>query len=124
MIAPADIRFCIKGLNMSYLYLAIAIIAEVAGTAALKSSEGFTNLVPSVIVVLGYGMAFYFLSLVLDEIPVGVAYAIWSGAGVVLISVVGAAVFGQKLDLPAIVGMALVVSGIVVMNVFSSSVQH
>ncbi|MDP4547810.1 MULTISPECIES: SMR family transporter [unclassified Marinobacter] len=109
---------------MSYVYLALAIIAEVAGTAALKSSEGFTNLIPSIIVVLGYGMAFYFLSLVLNHIPVGVAYAIWAGAGVVLISLVGAAMFGQKLDLPAIVGMALIVSGIVVMNVFSSSVQH
>ncbi|MBZ0335286.1 multidrug transporter EmrE [Marinobacter sp. JH2] len=109
---------------MSYVYLALAIFAEVAGTAALKSSEGFTNLVPSIIVVLGYGMAFYFLSLVLNEIPVGVAYAIWSGAGVVLISVLGVAMFGQKLDLPAIGGMALIISGIVVMNVFSSSVQH
>ncbi|MDO6825605.1 multidrug efflux SMR transporter [Marinobacter sp. 1_MG-2023] len=109
---------------MSYLYLAIAIVAEVAGTAALKSSEGFTNLLPSIVVVVGYSIAFYFLSLVLKTIPVGVAYAIWSGAGIVLISVVGLAIFGQKLDLPAIVGMALIITGIVIMNVFSSSVQH
>lgn len=109
---------------MSYIYLAIAIISEVAATAALKSSDGFTNLVPSIIVVVGYAAAFYFLSLVLKTIPVGVAYAIWSGAGIILISVIGLAIFGQKLDFPAIVGMALIVAGIVVMNVFSSSVHH
>ena len=107
---------------MSYLYLAIAIIAEVAGTAALKSSEGFTNVLPSIVVVVGYGTAFYFLSLVLKTIPVGIAYAIWSGAGLVLISLVGLAVFGQKLDLPAIAGIGLIITGIVIMNVFSSSV--
>ncbi|MDO6442052.1 multidrug efflux SMR transporter [Marinobacter sp. 2_MG-2023] len=109
---------------MSYLYLAIAIVAEVAGTAALKSSEGFTNLLPSIVVVVGYSIAFYFLSLVLKTIPVGVAYAIWSGAGIVLISVFGLAIFGQNLDLPAIVGMALIIIGIVIMNVFSTSIQH
>ncbi len=109
---------------MSYLYLAIAIIAEVAGTAALKSSEGFTNLLPSIVVVLGYSTAFYFLSLVLKTIPVGIAYAIWSGAGIVLISVVGLAIFGQRLDIPAVIGLGLIVAGIVIMNVFSSSVQH
>jgi small multidrug resistance pump len=107
---------------MSYLYLAIAIIAEVAGTAALKSSEGFSNVLPSIVVVVGYGTAFYFLSLVLKTIPVGIAYAIWSGAGLVLISLVGLAVFGQKLDLPAIAGIGLIITGIVIMNVFSSSV--
>lgn len=109
---------------MSYVYLAIAIVAEVAATAALKASEGFTHFWPSVIVVVGYGAAFYFLSLVLKTIPVGVAYAVWSGAGVVLISLVGLLFFGQKLDAPAIAGMVLIVAGIVVMNVFSSSVQH
>lgn len=109
---------------MSYLYLVIAVVAEVTGTAALKSSEGFTNPIPSIVVVVGYSVAFYFLSLVLKTIPVGIAYAVWSGAGIVLISVVGLAVFGQKLDLPALVGMALIVSGIVVINLFSSSVQH
>ena len=109
---------------MSYIYLAIAIVAEVAATTALKSSEGFTNLLPSVVVVVGYSAAFYFLSLVLKTIPVGITYAIWSGAGIVLISVIGLLLFGQKLDLPAIIGMALIVAGIVVMNMFSSSVQH
>ncbi len=109
---------------MSHFYLAIAIIAEVAATIALKSSEGFTNVFPGIIVVVGYGTAFHFLSLVLKTIPVGIAYAIWSGAGIVLISAVGLAVFGQKPDLPAIVGMVLIVAGIIVMNVFSSSVQH
>lgn len=109
---------------MSYVYLAIAIVAEVAATAALKASEGFAHFWPSVVVVVGYGAAFYFLSLVLKTIPVGVAYAVWSGAGVVLISLVGLLFFGQKLDAPAIAGMALIVAGIVVMNVFSSSVQH
>lgn len=109
---------------MSYLYLVIAIIAEVIGTAALKSSEGFSNLMPSIVVVVGYGTAFYFLSLVLNTIPVGIAYAIWSGVGIVIISVVGFVIFGQKLDIPAIVGMVLIVSGVVIMNVFSTSVQH
>lgn len=109
---------------MSYLYLVIAIMAEVAGTTALKSSEGFTKLLPSIVVLVGYGAAFYFLSLVLKNIPVGVAYAIWSGAGIVLISVVGLVMYGQKLDAPAIIGMAFIIFGIVIMNVFSSSVSH
>lgn len=109
---------------MSYLYLAIAIIAEVAATTALKTSDGFTKLLPGVIVVVGYAAAFYFLSLVLKNMPVGVAYAIWSGAGIVLISIVGVALFGQKLDAPALIGMALIISGIMVMNVFSSTFSH
>lgn len=109
---------------MSYAYLAVAIIAEVAATAALKSSNGFSNLIPSIIVVVGYGTAFYFLSLVLKTIPVGVAYAIWSGAGIFLISIVSLILFDQKLDLPAIIGMVLIIAGIVIMNVFSSSVKH
>ncbi len=109
---------------MSYLYLAIAIIAEVAATTALKTSDGFTKLFPGVIVVVGYAAAFYFLSLVLKNMPVGVAYAIWSGAGIVLISIVGVALFGQKLDAPALIGMALIISGIMVMNVFSSTFSH
>lgn len=109
---------------MSYLYLAIAIIAEVAATTALKTSDGFTKLLPGVIVVVGYAAAFYFLSLVLKNMPVGVAYAIWSGAGIVLISIVGVVLFGQKLDAPALIGMALIISGIMVMNVFSSTFSH
>ena len=113
-----------KVLNMGYLYLAVAIIAEVIATSALKASDEFSKLVPSVIVVVGYGVAFYCLSMVLKTIPVGVAYAVWSGLGIVLISIVGLVMFGQKLDLAAIVGMLLIVSGVVVMNVFSKTVGH
>lgn len=109
---------------MGYLYLAIAIIAEVIATSALKASEGFSKLVPSVIVLVGFSIAFYFLSLVFKTIPIGVAYAIWSGVGIVLISIVGLVLFGQKLDLPAVIGIVLIISGVVVMNVFSTSVSH
>ena len=109
---------------MSYLYLTIAIVAEVIATSALKASEGFTNLIPSLIVTVGYGIAFYFLSLVLKTIPVGIAYAIWSGLGIVLISVIGLMLFQQKLDLAAIIGMGLIIAGVVVINVFSTSVSH
>ena len=109
---------------MGYFYLAVAIIAEVIATSALKASDEFSKLVPSVIVVVGYGVAFYCLSMVLKTIPVGVAYAVWSGLGIVLISIVGLVMFGQKLDLAAIVGMVLIVSGVVVMNVFSKTVGH
>jgi small multidrug resistance pump len=109
---------------MSYLYLTIAIVAEVIATSALKASEGFTNLIPSLIVAVGYGVAFYFLSLVLKTIPVGIAYAIWSGLGIVLISVIGLVLFQQKLDLAAIIGMGLIIAGVVVINVFSTSVSH
>lgn len=109
---------------MSYLYLTIAIVAEVIATSALKASEGFTNPVPSLIVAVGYGVAFYFLSLVLKTIPVGVAYAIWSGLGIVLISIIGLVLFQQKLDLAAIIGMALIIAGVLVINLFSSSVSH
>lgn len=109
---------------MGYWYLAIAIVAEVIATSALKASDGFTKVAPSVLVVVGYGVAFYFLSFVLKTLPVGVAYAIWSGLGVVLVTIVGTFVFGQKLDLAAIIGMLLIVTGVVVMNVFSDSVSH
>ena len=109
---------------MGYLYLAIAIIAEVIATSALKASEGFSKLIPSVIVIVGYGVAFYCLSLVLKTIPVGVAYAVWSGLGIVLISLIGLVAFGQKLDLAAIIGLLLIVSGVVVINVFSNTIGH
>ena len=104
---------------MSHAYLAIAIVSEVIGTSALKSSAGFTRLMPSLLVVVGYGAAFYFLSLALRSIPVGVAYAIWSGAGIALVSVVGWVVFGQRLDLAAIIGMALIAAGVLVLYFFS-----
>lgn len=109
---------------MAYAYLALAILAEVIATSALKSSDGFSKLIPSTVVVLGYGIAFYFLSLVLKTVPVGIAYAIWSGLGIVLIAIIGTVVFAQKLDWPAIIGMALIICGVIVMNVFSKSVSH
>lgn len=109
---------------MGYLYLAIAIIAEVIATAALTASAGFSRLLPSVVVVVGYVCAFYFLSLVLRYIPVGVAYAIWSGLGTVLITLVGVVIFDQKIDAAAMLGMFLIISGVFVMNVFSTSVSH
>ena len=94
---------------MSWLYLMIAIVAEVVGTSFLRSSAGFTKLVPSVMVLLGYGLAFFFLSLTLEDIPVGIAYAVWSGAGVTLIAAIGWLFLGQKLDAAAILGMSLII---------------
>jgi multidrug transporter EmrE-like cation transporter len=104
-----------------WLLLGIAIVAETIATSALKSSEGFSKLGPSALVLAGYGVAFYFLSLTLRSMPIGIAYAVWSGVGIVLITVVGWAVFGQKLDPPALLGMGLIVAGVVVMNVFSKA---
>lgn len=109
---------------MGYWYLAIAIIAEVIATSALKASGEFTNLVPSIIVVTGYAIAFYFLALVLRTVPVGVAYAIWSGMGIVLITIVAAIIFKQIPDVPALIGMALIISGVVVINAFSKTVSN
>ncbi len=107
-----------------WLILALAIVAEVIGTAALKASDGFTRLWPSTLVVLGYGIAFYCLSLTLRSIPMGVAYAIWSGVGLVLITIAGWLMFGQKLDAPALIGMTLIVVGVAVMNLFSRASAH
>ena len=109
---------------MGYWYLEIAIIAEVIATSALKASGEFTKLVPSIIVVTGYGVAFYFLSLVLRTIPVGVAYAIWNGMGIVLITIVGSVFFKQIPDVPALIGMILIISGVVVINVFSKIISN
>ena len=106
---------------MGYWYLAIAIVAEVLATSALKESQGFSKLLPTLLVMAGYGASFYFLSLVLQTIPIGVAYALWAGLGIVLITLVGAVVFGQKMDLAAILGIALIISGVVVLRVFSSA---
>ena len=111
-------------MNMGFVYLAIAIISEVVATNALKASNGFTNLIPSSIVIVGYGSAFYFLSLVLKTIPVGIAYAIWSGVGIVLIAIVAAIIFKEIPDIPAILGMVLIISGAVVINVFSKTSGH
>ena len=109
---------------MGYWYLAIAIIAEVIATSALKASGEFTKLVPSIIVVTGYGVAFYFLALVLRTIPVGVAYAIWSGMGIVLITIVGSVFFKQIPDVPTLIGMILIISGVVVINVLSKIISN
>lgn len=109
---------------MPYVYLALSIVAEVIATSSLKASEGFTKLWPSVAVVVGYAVAFHFLALTLKTIPIGVAYAIWAGAGVSLVAVVGWVLFGQKLDAPAIIGMALIVAGVVIMQVFSKATGH
>lgn len=109
---------------MKWLFLIIAIIAEIVATNALKASEAFTRLWPSVLVVAAYATAFFFLSLTLRDIPVGIAYAIWSGAGIVLVTITAAVLFGQKPDLPAILGMALIICGVIVINVFSKSSVH
>lgn len=102
----------------------IAIVAEVIATSALKASEGFTRLVPSLVVVVGYGLAFYFLSLALRTIPVGIAYAVWSGIGIILITAIGWVLFAQRLDTAALIGIALILVGVLVVNLFSGSVRH
>ncbi|MFZ6689906.1 DMT family transporter [Undibacterium sp. SXout11W] len=109
---------------MNWLYLGLAIICEVIATSALKASAGFTRPLPTVILAVGYGAAFYFLSLTLRSIPVGIAYAVWSGVGVVLISLVAWILYGQELDLPAMLGIGLIVAGVIVLNVFSKTVSH
>ncbi len=109
---------------MGYFYLALAIVAEVVATSALKSSQEFTRVVPSLIVVLGYGIAFYLLSIVLKTIPIGVAYAIWAGLGIALVVAVAAILFRQIPDTPAIIGIGLIISGVVVINVFSNMKVH
>ena len=108
----------------NWVFLFIASVSETVATSALKSSEGFSRLWPSVLVVAGYSAAFYFLSLTLRTIPVGIAYAIWSGIGVVLIALAGWLIHGQRLDAAALIGIGLIVSGVIVMNVFSSSSAH
>lgn len=109
---------------MAHLYLFIAIVGEVAATSALKAAEGFTRLLPSIVVIVGYGIAFYFLSLVLKTIPVGIAYAVWSGVGIAIITLIGAILFKQIPDLPAIVGMALIIAGVAIINLFSKTISH
>ena len=109
---------------MNWIYLGVAIFFEIIATSALKSSAAFTRLIPSLITATGYAMSFYFLGMALREIPLGIAYAIWSGVGIVLISLVGVVFFKQHLDLAAIVGIAFIIIGVVIMNVFSKSVPH
>ena len=109
---------------MGYVYLALAIIAEVVATTALQASDGFSKIIPSSIVVIGYGLAFYFLGLVLKSIPMGIAYAIWAGTGIVLISIAGIIVYRQMPDTPAMIGMGLIVAGVAVINLFSKTTTH
>lgn len=108
----------------TYVYLLIAIAFEIIGTTALKTSEQFSKLLPSVLVVIGYGTAFYFLSMVMKKMDVGIAYAIWSALGIVILTVIGAVWFKQKPDLPAIIGLSLIVIGVIIINVFSKSASH
>ena len=108
----------------NYLYLALAIIAETMATTALKMSEQFTRPLPSVVVVIGYAAAFYRLSLSLRTIPIGVAYAVWSAVGIVLVTVAGMVMFKQVPDLPAVIGLLLIIAGVVTINVFSRMSAH
>lgn len=109
---------------MSYLYLFIAIVAEVIATSALKSTEGFTKLMPSLVVAFGYVVAFYCLSITVRELPVGIVYAIWSAVGIVLVAGFAWIYYGQALDLPALIGLGLIIAGVVVVNVFSKTMAH
>jgi small multidrug resistance pump len=107
-----------------YALLAIAIVAEVIATSALRASDGFTRWLPAIVVLLGYGVSFYMLSLTLKTIPVGIVYAIWSGVGIVLITLVALVMYRQVPDLPAVVGLGLIVAGVVVLNLFSKMQTH
>ena len=108
---------------MAYIYLALAILAEVVATSAVKASDGFTRLVPSLIVIVGYGLTLFFFSLTVKDIPVGVAYAFWSGLGVVLITITAALIYKQVPDFAAIVGMMLIIAGVATIQLFSKSVH-
>src|SRR5690554_2220529 len=109
---------------MNYVFLLVAILFEVIATTALKQTDGFTRLVPSLVTISGYALAFYFLSLTLRVLPVGVVYAVWSGVGIVLITAIGWLWFKQVLDPAALIGMALIVAGVLVINVFSDTLAH
>ncbi|MGI9395289.1 MAG: SMR family transporter [Boseongicola sp.] len=107
-----------------YIYLILAVLAETIGTTALQASHQFTRLGPSIVVVIGYAAAFYLLSLALSVMPVGLVYAIWSGIGIIFIALIGLVVFGQRLDLPAVIGLGMIVAGILVIHLFSDSTTH
>jgi len=106
-----------------WIFLGLAIISEVVATTSLKSTEGFTKLVPSIIVVIGYTAAFYFVSLTLDTLPVGIVYAIWSGVGIALVAIISVIILDQKIDAGAVVGMGLIIAGVIVMRVFSKTME-
>jgi small multidrug resistance pump len=111
-------------MNTQWLTLFIAILAEVTATSTLKATEGFTKIIPSAIVLLGYGTSFYFLSLTLKTMPVGIAYAVWSGVGVTLICIIGYIFYRQQLNAASIIGIFLIIVGIIIINVFSNSSAH
>ena len=110
--------------GMTYVLFAIAIIAEVVATSALAKTDGFTQFWPTALAVVGYGVAFFLLAQVMRTMPVGIVYAIWSGAGIVLVALAGWLLFGQKLDLAAIIGLAMIIAGVLVINLLSKSVTH
>ena len=107
-----------------WLFLAIAIVSEITATSALKASAGFTRVVPSIVVVIGYLLSFYFLSLTLKAISIGIAYAIWAGLGIVLLAIIGWVVYDQQLDAAAIVGMSFILAGVLILNLFSKTASH
>ena len=109
---------------MKWIYLIIAIITEVIATSALKESEGFTKAIPSLIVIIGYSMTFYFMSLTLRDMSVGITYAIWSGMGILLITLIGYFRYNQMLDAPAVLGMSLIALGIIILRFFSNSIDN
>jgi len=109
---------------MAWFWLYVAVLFEVTATTALKASESFTRLVPSLIVVVGYGVSFYLMTITLQKLPLGIVYAVWSACGIVLIAIVGAVRYGEVLDTPAVVGMAMIVAGVAIINLMSKSVAH
>ena len=109
---------------MIYFYLLVAIALEVIATSALKATDGFTRLVPSLVTLVGYGLAFYFLSLTLRTFPIGIVYAVWSGAGIVLIAAIGWIYYQQALDAAGLIGLALILAGVLIVNLFSKTVGH
>ena len=111
-------------MNAAYIYLAIAICSEVVATVSMKAVKGLNTPIPLLLMIVGYGVAFWMLTLVVRTVPVGVAYAVWAGLGIVMVSVAALFIYGQKLDVPAMLGMALIVLGVVVIQLFSKTVGH
>jgi small multidrug resistance pump len=124
LVAIGHVDRTLPEIAMPYVILMLAVLAETIGTTALQASQQFSRPLPSVIVVVAYGVAFYLLAIALKTFPVGIAYAMWSGMGIVFIAIIGFAVFGQKLDLAAILGIALIMAGIIVINLFSGTATH
>ncbi|MBA4710047.1 MULTISPECIES: SMR family transporter [Aquitalea] len=111
-------------MNNAWIFLSVAILSEVVATSSMKLTEGFTRLGPSLVTAIGYMISFYMLSLTLRHVPVGVVYAIWSGVGIVLVSLVAWQLYGQKLDVPAMIGIGMIMGGVLVLNLFSKSSSH